>query len=303
MSRRRFDRLLENSEVIEIAENSKIIFFSDCHRGDGGRADDFAHNQFVYIAALKHYLKEGFTYIELGDGDELWENKNFERIKMTYRTVFKLFESFHRDRRFYFIWGNHNRRWKNMAKFQQQFTSIIDEASNRRISILQGLKSHEALVLEYGQDKKRRILLVHGHQGELLNDTFWWLGRFFVGKVWRIVQLFFGVPDLTSPARNYHMQLRSDRRFRKWAEQSGVPIIIGHTHNPVFPSKDEVAYFNDGCCIHPRCITGFEIVNGTILLIKWFLALSSDNTLSIRREILDGPRSLDELFPTRGKGG
>ena len=79
MFKKRLNKLLEKSETIPIDDNSKLVFFSDCHRGVGGGADDFAHNQLICIAALKHYLKEGFTYIELGDGDELWENKDFER--------------------------------------------------------------------------------------------------------------------------------------------------------------------------------------------------------------------------------
>jgi hypothetical protein len=29
------------------------------------------------VAALDHYWREGFTYIEGGDGDELWEHKDF----------------------------------------------------------------------------------------------------------------------------------------------------------------------------------------------------------------------------------
>lgn len=296
MLRRRFARLLREAEIIEVDDESRVILFSDCHRGDGGRADDFAHNQLVYIAALKHYLEGGFTHIELGDGDELWENKNFERIKITYRTIFELFEKFHGQGRFHFIWGNHNRDWKNVDRFRKQFTSIIDGVSHERVAILQGLKPHEALVLEYRKDKKRRILLVHGHQGELLNDTFWWLGRFFVRKGWRLVQLFFGVSDLTRAAKNYHLQLSSDRRFRKWVRQSGVPVIIGHTHNPVFPSEGEVSYFNDGCCVHPRCITGLEIEHGQIRLIKWFVDLADNNTLSIQRQVLAGPRPLHSLF-------
>jgi UDP-2,3-diacylglucosamine pyrophosphatase LpxH len=296
MLKRQFEGLLRESEVIDIDEKSKIIFFSDCHRGNGGRADDFAHNQLIYIAAIKHYLKQDFTYIELGDGDELWENKNFERIKLTYRTIFELFDEFHQKNRFYFIWGNHNRRWKNVDKFQQQFTSIIDDETNERKPILQGLKSHEALVLKYRQDEEKRILVVHGHQGEMLNDRLWWLGRFGVRKVWGVGQLFLGIPDPTSAARNYRLQKKSDEKFRQWVSHSGIPLIIGHTHNPVFPSEGEVSYFNDGCCVHPRCITGLEIDKGQIQLIKWFVDVSDNNTLSIQRELLAGPRLLESLF-------
>lgn len=297
MLKRRLDKLLKNPEKIAIDDKSKIIFFSDCHRGVGGQADDFAHNQLLYIAALNYYLEKGFTYIELGDGDELWENKNFESIKATYRTIFEKFDEFHKNNRFYFIWGNHNRRWKNSGKFQNQFSSVIDPATRERKSILLRVKAYEALVLVYKKDEKKKILLVHGHQGELLNDTFWWLGRYFVRKVWKILQKCGGFPDPTSPAKNYHRQRKADQKFRKWVEHSKVPMIIGHTHKSVFPPQGEIPYFNDGSCVHPRCITGIEIINGKIQLIKWFVSMRQDNNnLFITKSELENPRSLNTIF-------
>ena len=35
----------------------------------------------LYLAALRYYNKRAFTYLELGDGDELWENRSIERIR------------------------------------------------------------------------------------------------------------------------------------------------------------------------------------------------------------------------------
>ena len=68
---KRFNKALENATVIPFDENSKFIIFSDCHRGDNSFADDFANNRNTYFHALKEYHKNGFTYIELGDGNEL----------------------------------------------------------------------------------------------------------------------------------------------------------------------------------------------------------------------------------------
>ena len=63
----------ENAERIRFDAHSKFIFFSDVHRGDNSLSDEFAHNQNIYHFALQHYFENGFTYIEVGDGDELWE--------------------------------------------------------------------------------------------------------------------------------------------------------------------------------------------------------------------------------------
>lgn len=73
---RRINRVFNSSQEIVIDDFSKIIIMSDCHRGDGGWGDNFSRNKNLYIAALRYYYDKGYTYIEIGDGDELWENRN-----------------------------------------------------------------------------------------------------------------------------------------------------------------------------------------------------------------------------------
>jgi hypothetical protein len=57
---------------------------SDMHRGNGTGADDFAHNSLLYKCALGYYLENDFTYIELGDAEELWENRGVDQIYITH---------------------------------------------------------------------------------------------------------------------------------------------------------------------------------------------------------------------------
>jgi len=293
---KKLEKLLEKSAVIPVDENSRIVFFSDCHRGVGGGADDFAHNQLIYIAALDDYFNKGFTYIELGDGDELWENINFERIKTMYRTIFEIFAKLHKQNRLFFIWGNHNRRWKNPKKARKQFATIVSGETQKIKPLFSDFKAHESLVLALKNDEKKKILLVHGHQGELINDTFWWFGRCFVRNFWKVMQAVFGMPDPTRPAFNYFKQRISDKKFTDWVEKKGIPIIIGHTHQSVFPPKGQTPFFNDGSCVHPRCITGIEIENGEIKLIKWFIGRNANNCLCIMKETLAGTRRIADLY-------
>lgn len=103
----RINKVFESSEEIKIDDKSKIIIMSDVHRGDGNWNDSFARNQNIFFAALFHYLKEGYTYIELGDGDELWELKDFKEIIREHSDVFWLMSEFYRDKRFYMLYGNH----------------------------------------------------------------------------------------------------------------------------------------------------------------------------------------------------
>ena len=55
--------------------DSRFVVFSDAHRGDGSGADDFAANSLIFKCALDYYLAEGFTLIEMGDAEELWESR------------------------------------------------------------------------------------------------------------------------------------------------------------------------------------------------------------------------------------
>ena len=64
-----------HAPVLPLNSSSRYVLFSDCHRGSGTANDNFLKNQHLYIAALRHYYQNQFVYIELGDGDELWENR------------------------------------------------------------------------------------------------------------------------------------------------------------------------------------------------------------------------------------
>ncbi|MCL2487728.1 MAG: serine/threonine protein phosphatase, partial [Oscillospiraceae bacterium] len=70
----KLDKLFAASERVEFDDRTCIVLMSDIHRGDGSWADDFAVNSTLYSGALTQYYQDGFTYIELGDGDELWKN-------------------------------------------------------------------------------------------------------------------------------------------------------------------------------------------------------------------------------------
>ena len=69
---RRMQKIIEKAPVIKLNEKSRIILFSDLHRGCGDYSDAFLRNRQVFASALRYYYEAGYTYIELGDGDELW---------------------------------------------------------------------------------------------------------------------------------------------------------------------------------------------------------------------------------------
>ena len=69
LAEKRLTEAYNNAKIEYFDNHSKYIFFSDCHRGDCTPSDEFAKNQNVFLFALEFYFNNGYTYVELGDGD------------------------------------------------------------------------------------------------------------------------------------------------------------------------------------------------------------------------------------------
>jgi predicted phosphodiesterase len=294
-SQTRLDKAYKEAKRIGFDATSKFILFSDCHRGDSSFADDFANNRNIYYHALNHYFKEGFSYIELGDGDELWENMFFKDIFEANKNVYLLMQKFFNENRLHLIFGNHDFVYKNPNTVKRLLSEYFDPKGGKKIPLFPNIKFEEAIVLEH-QESNQELFLTHGHQADFMNYGGWKFNRFLVRVLWKPLQVW-GIKDPTSPAKNYVELVKVERRIKKWIADNGNKITItGHTHRPRFPSPSENAlhYFNDGSCVHPRSITGIEIAAGKISLIKWFIDTKEDGTLQIVKEILEGPARLED---------
>jgi len=287
----RLTRAYENAKVLPFDDASKFILFSDCHRGDNSFADDFANNRNIYYHALKHYYLEGFQYCELGDGDELWENLHFESIFEAHKNVFKLLRQFHLENKLHMIWGNHDMVYKDPNYVKKHLSSYFEPIDEKDKELFEGITYNEAIILKH-KESDQEIFLTHGHQADWWNYTFWRWGRFLVRILWKPLQVW-GIADPTSPAKNYTELRKIERRQKKWILANDLLMtIVGHTHRPRFPEPGQIPLFNDGSCVHPRSITGIEIENGKISLIKWQIATTEDGTLKVVRLLLEGPERL-----------
>lgn len=266
----RISKAFEGALPLPMDYCSKYILFSDCHRGVGNANDNFLKNEFLYLAALNYYFCRGFTYLELGDGDELWENRSFQRIEEMHRHSFDMLEKYHAAGRFYAVYGNHD---------------IVKKNFHDRIF-------YPAIIL---RDVRRRndIYLTHGHQADLLNSTFWRLSRFLVRYVWKPLEEL-GVPDPTSAAKNNKKKKQSERILSDWAKQNHHILITGHTHHPMAGTA-ESPYLNTGSCIHPSGITGIEIENRCMSLVRWSVGTKADLSLYASRELLGETVCVDEI--------
>lgn len=292
-SNTRLSRAYKNAHTLLFDDSSKFILFSDCHRGDNSFADDFANNRNIYFHALRHYYQEGFQYCELGDGDELWENIKFEDLFEAHKNVYQLLRKFHLGNRLHMIWGNHDMVYKDEAYVKKHLNSYFEPIDESNKALFTNITYHEALKLKH-RISGQEIFLVHGHQADWWNYRFWRWGRFLVRVLWKPLQVW-GIADPTSPAKNYKELIKVERRIKKWILQNNSLLTIaGHTHRPRFAAPGEIPFFNDGSCVHPRSITGIEITNGEIVLIKWHIATKDDGTLQIVRVLLEGPKRLIE---------
>ena len=290
-SQKRLSRAYQNALEVPFNDSSKFILFSDCHRGDNSFADDFANNRNIYFHALKHYYNDGFTYCELGDGDELWENISFEPILGAHKNVYMLMKEFHEQERLHMIWGNHDMVYRNPEYVEKHLSSYFDPKVGADVDLFSGLTYHEGIVLKH-TESNQELFLTHGHQSDWWNYTFWKWSRFLVRVLWKPLNVM-GIADPTSPAKNYKELIKVERRTKKWIiNNDNMITIVGHTHRPRFPEPGEIAFFNDGSCVHPRSITGLEIENGAISLIKWQIATTEGGTLKIIRVLLEGPQKL-----------
>ena len=290
-AKKRFDNAYTSAKVIDFDDSSKFIFFSDCHRGDNSFADDFANNRNIYFHALTHYFNEGFQYCEIGDGDELWENISFKSIFDAHQNVYLLLKLFHKEKRLHMIWGNHDMVYRDPEYVKKHLSTYFDENLGEDVELFCDIKYNEGIVLKHSETKQE-IFLTHGHQADWWNYTFWKWSRFMVRILWKPLQIM-GIADPTSPAKNYKELIKVERLTKKWiSDNNNLITIVGHTHRPRFPKPGDIAFFNDGSCVHPRSITGIEIVNGEISLIKWEISTKEDGTLQIVKTILEGPKKL-----------
>jgi UDP-2,3-diacylglucosamine pyrophosphatase LpxH len=264
---RRLSRVFEAARRVPIGDRARLVFFSDHHRGDGGRADVFAANEALFLHALDHYYNEGFTYVEVGDGDDLWQNRRFASIREAHGRTFELLHRFAGEDRLHMVIGNHD---------------MLGYRHNWREK--DGLEVEEALVLEHipsGQE----IFVVHGHQADVTSDRFCFAGRLLVRHIWKRLKLL-GLARPKKRRRGYQRATQIERRLASWAKMNGPLVLCGHTHRPAFPQHQAGRYLNAGSCVRPGYITGLELQAGTVTLVRWSTDPSSGAGVGVRRDTL-----------------
>jgi predicted phosphodiesterase len=112
----------------------KFIIFSDQHKGAKNGADDFAIAEKNYLQALQYYNNNNFFYIALGDCEELWEN-TLASVKKSNVPSFEKEKLFLQRRAFLKIFGNHDLDWDNSPFASTELEKIYGE----KVTIYEGV--------------------------------------------------------------------------------------------------------------------------------------------------------------------
>lgn len=291
----------------------KFIIFSDQHKGNRNRADDFKQAEANYLEALAYYSDNDFRFINLGDSEELWENSIW-KVKKYNKATFEAEKKFLEHNNYVKIFGNHDLYWDTGLLSYWHLKSMFGE----KVKVYEGVVLETVVCsLESGVNTlnaELTIFCTHGHQGDAQSDGNWF-SKFFVAYIWAPLQSLLRINPNT-PANNNEKKTLHNTIMYDWsATQENMVLVTGHTHQPVFASlthleslykklqqakhvkddrsvnevKAEIvqrekefttvsvdymnmkpSYFNTGCCcFSDGDITGIEIANGYIKLIKW----------------------------------
>lgn len=278
----RINQAFEGALRLPLNMNSRYVIFSDCHRGIGNTNDNFTRNEFIYIAALNYYFNRDFSYIELGDGDELWENRSMNKIKDMHQHSFDVLSKFFHKDRFYSVYGNHDMVKKSSNYSGSNFCSYYCDHKMCTDSLFPNITFYPSIILE--SKTENNIYLTHGHQADFLNSTLWHVSRFLVRYIWKPLELL-GIPDPTSAAKNNLRKKSTETKLTNWAKENHHILITGHTHRPMM-GTDSSPFYNTGSCVSPYGITCIEIYKGCIYLVKWSLDTTEEQFVRVSRSKL-----------------
>src|SRR6188474_2636484 len=241
--------------ILALRQNSRIIIFSDHHRGAKNGADDFMKAETAYLAALDYYFHNKFQYISLGDSEELWEN-TLNQVKKNNTITFEAEKRFILKDKFFKVFGNHDLYWDNSPIASQQLKAIY----GKKLRVFEGIILEKDNKEEYTQKEKTNnpfsifkiksdaedevlpiancpltIFLTHGHQGDASSDGNWF-SKFFVANIWAPLQSYLRI-NFNTPAYDEDLKTSHNLLMYEWsAKYNNLVLITGHTHQPVFES-------------------------------------------------------------------
>ena len=304
---------------------NRFIIFSDQHKGRKNGSDDFMLSEKNYLKALHYYNDQNFHLICLGDCEELWENTLLQVMRYNQES-FDSERKFARRNAFTKIFGNHDLDWEIdplapaylkkiygvpfvvlegvilettvenqllkifcthghqgdmqsdgnwfskffVAKIWAPLQSYLRINPNTPAYNNQLKTTHNRMMYEWSSQQKNLILITgHTHQPVFESLTH------FERLRWKRSRA------LSEHNTEWAQALEDEIQ---WRNIKAHPIANDY-------SNMKASYFNTGCCyFDDGDITGIEIVDGYIRLIKW-----EEKNKEILRIVLE-EKKIEELM-------
>lgn len=314
------------------APGSAYLICSDMHRGAKNLADDFRNTSWVYLHLLRvlagdeqvakdsKQLPRNTTLLLNGDVDELWE-EDYADIEAAYPEIIKLEKALGRAGRYLRTFGNHDVDYRYFGS--HAFAQLKRTFDNGEALVLANGVMPELICIPVrdGQKPIGKLLVTHGHQGEVESDRYEIAARSIVRILWA------GVQNITGVSRNVYppevaLGTKTDRAIATWAMEKNcslrsmkragedsvpIAIIAGHTHWPYAwkPGHEKAPehgqyryatapyYFNTGCAAFVNgCITGILVDSNQIRLVQ----ISKESEKEQLQMTILSERALQEVF-------
>jgi predicted phosphodiesterase len=300
------------------AYKDKFIILSDQHKGARDGADIFALAEKNYLSALEYYFNEDFFYINLGDSEELWQNL-FITVKRHNKATFNMEKKFLELARFVKIFGNHDLYWDNdplasinLQRIYGQKINIYEglvlktNTSKKSLEIFmthghQGdlqsdgnwfskwfvsdiwapfqaylrinpntpannneLKTIHNRMMYQWSSKRKNMLLITGHTHQPVFKSVTHLEKLY--------------EELNAAKKNKDKKTIIDLQKQISNRQNKgerIPDFAGYLDT----------YFNSGCCcFNDGDITGIELADGCIRLVKWQYTINNESERLVLEE-------------------
>ncbi|MFT4094704.1 MAG: metallophosphoesterase [Niabella sp.] len=291
--------------VIPMSEfGNRFIIFSDQHKGNRNGADDFAVAANSYLSALEYYNTHDFCFINLGDCEELWEN-TLAQVKKANGKEFEAEKRFLARNAFIKIFGNHDLYWANDPLASLELEIVFGQ----KLKVYEGIilttaisgiplqifctHGHQGDANSDGSWLAKFFIAriwgplqayLHINPNEPSNDIFKKTLHNEIMYEWSATQkqtlLITGhthqpVFESLTHIERLHRQMHQaetnkdesliEKIAREVSSYKARFDILTTDYSKILPT-----YFNTGCCcFSDGDITGIEIDNGYIRLIKW----------------------------------
>jgi predicted phosphodiesterase len=286
------------------SKKDKFIIFSDQHKGAKNGADDFMLCEPNYLAALDYYYQNDYFFIAMGDCEELWEN-TLSAVKKHQKPSFEKEKEFFINNRGIKIFGNHDLFWNYDPLAPIQLKSIFDctlpiyegallqtTINNKPVNIFcthghQGDKASDGnwfskfFVARIWAPLQSLVKInpntpAYDTQLKTLHNSIMYEWSASQENLFLVTghthQPVFG--SLTHIERLYRQllsaQQSNDEKSIESTEKEIQTRKFEYTHVSPESLKLKPTYFNSGCCcFDDGDITGIEIQEDSIRLIKW----------------------------------